>query len=384
MASITRPRVFLDVSVGTEPIGRLVIELFVDKAPKTCENFRTLCTGSNPPLTYKMSPFHRIIDEFMIQGGDITKGDGTGGTSIYGEQFEDENIGWREIDAAGLVCMANRGRNTNGSQFFITLAPCTHLNAKHTVFGHLVSGQPILEQLASLQTDKDDRPLTPVLISNSGELERRTKTPLTPPPPRPPPSRTSPPNPAAVARRRAGPPTPLTPPPPPPAALPPLRQPPPPAAHPPSTISTAAATPPPPLLLLHLRVPAPAQNQRAQPPPQRRLARHTLRGRPRQRSRSRTRSPLPENMSPAPRHRRQRSPPPSRSRRGSVEGSPRQRRQRSLPNQYYDDGYGRQGGRRGERDDEAVLRRGMGEGGGEGRFEGRGGRRIRGWVCCWW
>ncbi|OCL12559.1 hypothetical protein AOQ84DRAFT_284953, partial [Glonium stellatum] len=170
MASITRPRVFLDVSVGVEPIGRLVIELFIDKAPKTCENFRALCIGSNPPLTYKMSPFHRIIDEFMIQGGDITKGDGTGGTSIYGEQFEDENVGWREIDAPGLVCMANRGRNTNGSQFFITLAPCTHLNGKHTVFGHIVSGQPVLSQLAALPTDKDDRPLTPALVSNSGEL----------------------------------------------------------------------------------------------------------------------------------------------------------------------------------------------------------------------
>lgn len=341
MASITRPRVFLDVSVGTEPIGRLVIELFVDKAPKTCENFRTLCTGSNPPLTYKMSPFHRIIDEFMIQGGDITKGDGTGGTSIYGEQFEDENIGWREIDAAGLVCMANRGRNTNGSQFFITLAPCTHLNAKHTVFGHLVSGQPILEQLASLQTDKDDRPLTPVLISNSGELERRTKTPLTPPPPRPPlPHLSSEPRGRRPRRRRP--------------SHSPSRSPSPSRGHSRrsasrhrqphthqhhqhrrrhhhhrrSSSSTSAS--------LHPPKTNARSRRRSDASPD-----HTLRGRPRQRSRSRTRSPLPENMSPAPRHRRQRSPPPSRSRRGSVEGSPRQRRQRSLPNQYYDDGYGR-------------------------------------------
>ncbi|KAK5013601.1 peptidyl-prolyl cis-trans isomerase cpr6 [Cryomyces antarcticus] len=114
--SVSRPRVFLDVHIATEPAGRLVIELFTDKTPKTCENFRALCTGSNPPLTYKLSPFHRVIDEFMIQGGDITKGDGTGGDSIYGGEFEDENIGWRKIDSEGLVCMANYGKGTNSSQ----------------------------------------------------------------------------------------------------------------------------------------------------------------------------------------------------------------------------------------------------------------------------
>ncbi|EON66031.1 hypothetical protein W97_05274 [Coniosporium apollinis CBS 100218] len=176
-SSAIRPRVFLDVHVAEEPAGRLVVELFADKAPKTCENFRALCTGSNPTLTYKMSPIHRIIDEFMIQGGDITKGDGTGGDSIYGGEFDDENIGWREIDTAGLVCMANRGKNTNSSQFFITLAPCPHLNAKHTAFGHVVSGQAVLDRLAALPVDKNDRPTKPVLIANCGELERRKKAP---------------------------------------------------------------------------------------------------------------------------------------------------------------------------------------------------------------
>lgn len=118
----TRRRVFLDVQSGAEFYGRIIIELFNDKAPKTCENFRSICTSSHTPqsaaapLTYKNSPFHRIIDEFMIQGGDITAGNGTGGMSIYGKNFEDENLGWREIDAAGLVCMANRGRDTNSSQ----------------------------------------------------------------------------------------------------------------------------------------------------------------------------------------------------------------------------------------------------------------------------
>ncbi|KAI9775039.1 MAG: hypothetical protein M1839_001591 [Geoglossum umbratile] len=115
--SIARPRIFLDIQIGTEPAGRLVIELFVDKTPKTCENFRALCTGElGHGLSYKASPFHRIIDEFMVQGGDITKGDGTGGKSIYGGDFEDENIGWRGIDKVGLVCMANRGKATNSSQ----------------------------------------------------------------------------------------------------------------------------------------------------------------------------------------------------------------------------------------------------------------------------
>ncbi|MCJ1364833.1 hypothetical protein MMC16_003950 [Acarospora aff. strigata] len=174
-----RPRVFLDTQIGTEPAGRITIELFVDKTPKTCENFRALTTASHTPpsaanpLTYKLSPFHRIIDEFMIQGGDITKGDGTGGASIYGTELEDENIGWRAIDKAGLVCMANRGKGTNSSQFFITLAACEHLNAKHTVFGHVVQGQHVLERVARLKVDKNDRPLEDVLISHCGELERR-------------------------------------------------------------------------------------------------------------------------------------------------------------------------------------------------------------------
>ena len=142
----SRPLVFFDIQWGAEFYGRVVVELFVDKAPKTCEkqvprpffsfyclvsssltlssptSFRALCTSSftppsaSRPLTYKLSLFHRVIDDFMIQGGDITAGDGTGGASIYGEGFEDENIGWRQIDKEGLVCMANRGPGTNSSQ----------------------------------------------------------------------------------------------------------------------------------------------------------------------------------------------------------------------------------------------------------------------------
>ncbi|KAI9865152.1 MAG: hypothetical protein M1813_002472 [Trichoglossum hirsutum] len=175
-APITRPRVFLDIQIGTEPAGRLVIELFVDKTPKTSENFRALCTGElGRHLSYIRAPFHRIIEDFMVQGGDITKGNGTGGKSIYGKEFEDENIGWRKIDKEGLICMANRGKSTNSSQFFITLAPCEHLNAKHTVFGHVVSGQQVLDKMAKLKVDKKDQPYEDVLIAHCGELERRKK-----------------------------------------------------------------------------------------------------------------------------------------------------------------------------------------------------------------
>ena len=136
---MTRPRCFLDVSIGDEPAGRLTVELFNDKAPRTAEkyvllslcnsvrlrasaadwlgSFRQLCTGEHDRRSYAKAPFHRVIDEFMIQGGDIQNGDGSGEASIYGGAFEDENLAWREIDAAGLVCSANRGKDTNGSQY---------------------------------------------------------------------------------------------------------------------------------------------------------------------------------------------------------------------------------------------------------------------------
>ncbi|KAI9656002.1 MAG: hypothetical protein M1821_005063 [Bathelium mastoideum] len=185
---IHRPRVFIDVNHGEEPLGRLVIELFTDQTPKTCENFRAICVGSNAGLSYKASPFHRVIDEFMVQGGDITAGDGTGGNSIYDGEFEDENVNWREIDTEGLVCMANRGKGTNSSQFFITLTECPHLNGKHTIFGHLVKGQDILRRMAKVDVDDNDRPLTPLLIAHCGELERRKK-PTQPEPSSHPPSR---------------------------------------------------------------------------------------------------------------------------------------------------------------------------------------------------
>jgi len=175
MANPHRPRVFLDINIGEEPAGRLTIELFADKNPKTCENFRQLCTAEHEGLTYAKAPFHRVIDEFMIQGGDIANGDGTGTASIYNGEFEDENMDWREMDSAGLVCSANRGKDTNGSQFFVTLESCPHLNGKHTIFGRLVSGHETLEKIARVDVDGNDKPYEPVLIARCGELEKRRK-----------------------------------------------------------------------------------------------------------------------------------------------------------------------------------------------------------------
>lgn len=114
----------------------------------------------------------------MVQGGDITAGDGTGGVSIFGPEFDDENLDWRSLDAPGLLCMANRGPDTNNSQFFITLADSSHLNGKHTVFGHLISGQQVLDAMTKVPVDDNDRPKVPVTISSCGELERRKKNPI--------------------------------------------------------------------------------------------------------------------------------------------------------------------------------------------------------------
>ncbi|KAF8134844.1 cyclophilin-like domain-containing protein [Boletus edulis] len=179
-----RPRVFFDFSIGSDPAGRVIFELFNDTAPKTAENFRALCTGekglsvvSERPLYYKNSIIHRSIDNFMIQGGDFTKHNGTGGESIYGGHFPDEDLS-RPLDSEGLLCMANRGPDTNGSQFFITLKDCPHLNGKHVVFGKVIRGyEDVVESLAQVPVDAKDRPQLPIVISNCGELELRKPKP---------------------------------------------------------------------------------------------------------------------------------------------------------------------------------------------------------------
>ncbi|XP_073343414.1 peptidyl-prolyl cis-trans isomerase D [Pagrus major] len=173
-ANPENPRVFFDVDIGGERAGRIVLELFADITPKTAENFRALCTGekgtgksTGKPLHFKGCPFHRIIKKFMIQGGDFSNHNGTGGESIYGEKFEDENFHYKH-DKVGLLSMANAGPNTNGSQFFITTVPTPHLDGKHVVFGQVLKGMGILKMLEAVDTN-EDAPVKPCAIADCGE-----------------------------------------------------------------------------------------------------------------------------------------------------------------------------------------------------------------------
>jgi len=169
------PRVFFDVTMGGKPLGRITMELYKDLVPKTAENFRCLCTGekglskSGKPLHYKGSIFHRVIKQFMIQGGDFTAGDGTGGESIYGAKFEDEAFP-KKHDRPFLLSMANAGPNTNGSQFFITTVPTPHLDGKHVVFGQVLNGKSVVRQIENAQTASGDKPTKDVVIADCGEL----------------------------------------------------------------------------------------------------------------------------------------------------------------------------------------------------------------------
>uniref|UniRef100_A0A671SM26 Peptidyl-prolyl cis-trans isomerase D n=1 Tax=Sinocyclocheilus anshuiensis TaxID=1608454 RepID=A0A671SM26_9TELE len=168
------PRVFFDVDIVGERVGRIVFELFADVVPRTAENFRALCTGekgigksTGKPLHFKGCPFHRIIEKFMVQGGDFSNQNGTGGESIYGDKFEDENFYYMH-DREGLLSMANAGPNTNGSQFFITTVPTPHLDSKHVVFGQVLKGMGVVKMLEGIET-KDDNPVKPCIIAECGE-----------------------------------------------------------------------------------------------------------------------------------------------------------------------------------------------------------------------
>lgn len=174
---MTNSKVFFDISCNGNNKGRVVFELFNDVVPKTAENFRALCTGekgvsekSGKPLHYKGSIFHRVIKDFMCQGGDFTHGTGTGGESIYGEKFEDENFQLVH-DKPFLLSMANAGPGTNGSQFFITTVPTPHLNGKHVVFGQVIQGKSIVRQLERCEKGASDKPVDDWTISDCGELD---------------------------------------------------------------------------------------------------------------------------------------------------------------------------------------------------------------------
>jgi peptidylprolyl isomerase len=168
-------KVFLDITIGGAPAGRIVVKLFSKTVPRTSENFRQLCTGEKgegrlgKPLHYKGSTFHRVIDGFMLQGGDFTEGNGTGGESIYGITFEDENFRYTH-KKAGFLSMANAGKNTNGSQFFITTTKTEHLDGKHVVFGKVTKGMEVVKKIEKLPVDSDDCPKQRVVIADCGEL----------------------------------------------------------------------------------------------------------------------------------------------------------------------------------------------------------------------
>ena len=167
-------QVYFDIAIGSEPDRRLVMELFDDVTPTTAENFRALCTGekgvgkAGKPLHFKGSFFHRIIPNFMAQGGDFTRGNGTGGESIYGEKFADENFK-KKHDKPGLLSMANAGPDTNGSQFFLTFVETPWLDGKHVVFGEVVEGLEVLKLLEAQGSDSG-KTKVPVTITDSGQL----------------------------------------------------------------------------------------------------------------------------------------------------------------------------------------------------------------------
>ncbi|KAJ8901519.1 hypothetical protein NDN08_007363 [Rhodosorus marinus] len=169
----SNPVVFFDVSIGDQPSGRIKMELFADIVPKTAENFRQFCTGEfkkdGRPLGYKGVPFHRVIKDFMIQGGDFVNADGTGKISIYGSKFEDENFTLKHT-GGGLLSMANSGSDTNGCQFFITCAVCDWLDSKHVVFGRVVEGMLVVRKIENVPVGPQSKPRLNSVITQCGEM----------------------------------------------------------------------------------------------------------------------------------------------------------------------------------------------------------------------